>query len=287
MRVLVTGSTGQQGGAVTRELLAYGHTVRALTRDIGAQRAQLLEKAGAEVVAGNLEDHETLKAAANGMDAIFTMSTSYEAGPEAEVRQGSTMAQVAAQLGIRLIYSSAAGADRDTGIRHLEAKLRVEQQIARLGGPATILRPVAFMENTTAPWARARLRDGVLSLPIPSGRPVQHVAVADIAAFVRLALERPADFTGATVELAADELTGEQMATALTAASGHAVKYVEPKRESLPEYGGEDGVAMRDWFNRESFGVDIAALRASYPEIPWRDFTTWADEQNWNFLHNR
>jgi uncharacterized protein YbjT (DUF2867 family) len=284
MRILVTGSTGQQGGAVTRELLAHGHSVRALTRDVGSQRAHHLREMGAELVAGDLENRETLQTSAAGVDAIFAMSTSYEAGADAEVRQGSTMAQVAAGQGIHLIYSSAAGADRAPGIKHMEAKHQVEQEIIRLGASSTIVRPAAFMDNAYAPWARSRLREGVLSLPMPSERPVQHVAVTDIAAFVRLILERRAEFVGATIALASDELTGEHMAAGVTAASGHAIRYVEPEREALSAYG-EDGVAMRDWFNRESFQVDIAALRAAYPEIPWRDFTTWANEQDWTFLH--
>ena len=54
--ILVTGATGQQGGATARHLLAGGWSVRALTRDPDSPRAQALGEAGAEVVQGDLDD---------------------------------------------------------------------------------------------------------------------------------------------------------------------------------------------------------------------------------------
>ncbi|TDD08019.1 NmrA family NAD(P)-binding protein [Nonomuraea diastatica] len=109
MQVLVIGATGRQGGAVARELLAHGHTVRGLSRDIGSPRAKRLREQGAELVAGNLENREAIRAAADGVDAVFALTTPYEEGVEAEVRQGVNAARVAAELGLRLIYSSGAG----------------------------------------------------------------------------------------------------------------------------------------------------------------------------------
>ena len=50
--VLVTGATGQQGGATAQQLLDRGWPVRALTRDPNSPAAQALAGAGAEVIAG-------------------------------------------------------------------------------------------------------------------------------------------------------------------------------------------------------------------------------------------
>ena len=59
LTVVVTGSTGKQGGAVARGLLERGHKVRAVTRDPKSSQAKLLANAGATFVAASLEDtHE-------------------------------------------------------------------------------------------------------------------------------------------------------------------------------------------------------------------------------------
>ena len=58
--ILVTGATGQQGGAVARALLTKGQKVRVMTRT--PAKASALAKAGAEVVKGNLTDALDLQA---------------------------------------------------------------------------------------------------------------------------------------------------------------------------------------------------------------------------------
>ena len=62
--------------------------------------------------------------------------------------KGKLLASAAADAGVRhFVYTSAGGADRQSGIPHFESKWRVEQHIRSLGLPATILRPAAFMDN--------------------------------------------------------------------------------------------------------------------------------------------
>ena len=56
LTVVVTGSTGKQGGAVARGLLERGHKVRAVTRDPNSSKAKSLANAGATLVAASLED---------------------------------------------------------------------------------------------------------------------------------------------------------------------------------------------------------------------------------------
>src|SRR4030088_3274494 len=86
--VLVTGATGQQGGAVARALLSRGHRVKALTRKPDSDAARQLAAVGAEVVAGDLADAASVVRAAKDADTMFLMGNSYEAGLEEETRQG-------------------------------------------------------------------------------------------------------------------------------------------------------------------------------------------------------
>ncbi len=86
--VLVTGATGQQGGAVVQALLANGHRVRGLTRNTTSAAALRLAAQGVEMVAGDFTNPDALVAAARGVDAIYAMTTPFEQGVDAETAQG-------------------------------------------------------------------------------------------------------------------------------------------------------------------------------------------------------
>ena len=86
--VLVTGATGQQGGAVARALLSRGHRVKALTREPDSDAARQLMSAGTDLVTGDLGDPASVLKAASGVGTMFLMGNSYEAGTEEETRQG-------------------------------------------------------------------------------------------------------------------------------------------------------------------------------------------------------
>lgn len=88
--VLVAGATGQQGGAVARALLSRGHRVKALTRKPDSEAGRRLAAAGAEVVAGDLGDAASVVKAASGVDTMFLMGNSYEAGTERRPAKGSS-----------------------------------------------------------------------------------------------------------------------------------------------------------------------------------------------------
>src|SRR5258708_24792836 len=63
--VLVTGATGQQGGAVARALLSRRHRVKALTRKPDSDAARQLMSAGADIVTGDLGEASSVPKAPN------------------------------------------------------------------------------------------------------------------------------------------------------------------------------------------------------------------------------
>src|SRR5436309_13817371 len=110
--ILVTGATGQQGGALARLLLERGQRVRAMTRKPDSPAARALTGRGAELAAGDFDDRASLERAMQGIDAVFVVATPAEAGVEAEIRQATTVADAAKAAGVRhLVYSSVANAD--------------------------------------------------------------------------------------------------------------------------------------------------------------------------------
>ena len=143
LSVLVSGATGQQGGALAWVLLDNGHRVRAFVRRPDSQEAKELERLGAELAEGDFEEPSTIEQAARGMDAVYVVATPFEAGMEAETRHGIAAADAAKTAGVgHLVYSSVGGADQDTGIPHFDSKREVEEHIEGLGIPYTIVAPV-------------------------------------------------------------------------------------------------------------------------------------------------
>jgi uncharacterized protein YbjT (DUF2867 family) len=282
--VLVTGATGLQGGAVARLLLDRGHRVRALTRRPASQAAATLHVLGADVYEGDFDDATSVRSAARGTDALFLMSTPFEEGVEAEVRQARCAARAAAAAGVeRIVYSSIAGADRTAGVAYLESKREIEETIRGWAGAWTIVAPTFFMDNLLGPTLLAGLQAGELRLPLPPARPLQMVALENLAEVVRLALERPGEFAGRRLELASDRLTGLEMAAALTRVTGREIDYAEAPPSALRR--GREGLAfLWDWLGRAGNDVDLEALREAYREVDWHDFGRWARDRDWSTL---
>ena len=83
--ILVSGATGNQGGAVARSLLDRGFQVRALTRDLQKSEAQTLAEGGAEVVQGDMEDRSDMERVLEGVYGIFSVQNFWETGYDREV----------------------------------------------------------------------------------------------------------------------------------------------------------------------------------------------------------
>lgn len=271
--ILVTGATGSQGGAVARELLDAGWTVRGLTRDVTRDAVRDLALLGAEMVEGDLDDRSSVDRALYGCYGVFSVQQFWEHGVEGEVRQGRTLADAAADAGIQhFVQSSVGGAERDTGIPHFDSKWEVEQHLEELDLPTTVLRPAFFMNNFEG--MRGSIRNGTIAMPLPADTPLQMVAVRDIGRFTAVALENPAEFVGSAIELAGDELRMDQVAETFSQALGTDVRY-----EAVPMdvVDSEDLRVMYEWFVEEGYQADIVALRGTVPDL--LDLRTWIEER--------
>jgi uncharacterized protein YbjT (DUF2867 family) len=282
LTVVVTGSTGKQGGAVARGLLERGHKVRAITRDPNSKQAKLLASAGAALVAASLEDTASITKALEGATSLFAMTTPF-GGTDAEIRQGIAAADAAKAGGVHLVFTSVGSANRQTGVPHFDSKYEVEKHIAKIGVRATILAPVAFMENLY--FIREQLSKGIYASALPPTRALAQVAVPDIGAVAVRVLEEPARFTGKRLDIAGDELTGNDVMAILSRVTGRPFSYYQVPLDVVRQRMGEDAVKMYEWFDRVGFAVDRDALRREFPDVAFHDFESWAKTQDWSVLH--
>jgi len=272
--VLVTGATGNQGGAVAEHLLRRGHHVRAFVRDGRSRRAQQLGAVGAELVEGDYDSPESIVAAATGMQGMFALGTPFEAGVEAEGRQGAGLIYAAKRAGIRhFVYSSVANADRRTGIPHFESKHRIEERLNQSGLSYTIVGPTNFRENFLGA-VEGIARTGVFSMPLAADKRLQSICRDDLGAFVAHVLEVGAPLFGRRIDIASDEKTGPEMARSFAQVLGRPVEYV-PRRVEEVLASEDDMSRMWAWFNRVGYSADIAGLRREFPEVPWKSFDDW------------
>src|SRR5882672_2505911 len=97
--ILITGVTGNQGGAVAQALQGAGFPRRGLTRKPDSERAAALARHGVEIVKGDLDDEATLRRALAGAWGVFGVQNSQEAGVEGEEVQGKRLATLAREAG--------------------------------------------------------------------------------------------------------------------------------------------------------------------------------------------
>ncbi|WNV89490.1 NmrA/HSCARG family protein [Umezawaea sp. Da 62-37] len=273
--VVVVGATGKQGGAVAAHLLADGWHVRALTRDALSPAASALTGAGAEVVVADMDDPASLERAFDGADGVFSVQPAphdpgapvgYSTG--AEVRWGRNVADAAAVSGVaHLVYASLVEAAEHTGVPSFDSKWEVEQHIRSLGLPATVLRPVTFMDGLVV---SKDVLDGSFTHVLDPDTRYQLIGVDDIGAFAALVFGAPEQYVGRSLTIAGDERTPRELAAVLGRALGHPVAYHQIPMSLIRRH--DPGLASV-FEAPVAPKADVAGLRAAHPGL--MTFEAW------------
>src|SRR5712671_7203702 len=121
--ILITGVTGNQGGAVAQALQGAGFHLRGLTRNPDSERASALARQGVDIVKGDLDDETTLRRALAGAWGVFGVQNPLQAGVEREEAQGKRLATLAREAGVEhYVYTSVGSAHKRTGVPHFDSK---------------------------------------------------------------------------------------------------------------------------------------------------------------------
>ncbi len=280
--ILVTGATGQQGGAVARELLGRGHKIRALTRKPEGPVARDLQRRGAQIVSGNLDDAASLEGAVAGAWGVFALQNTWEAGVEGEEVQGKRIAEIARKAGVEhYVYTSVGSAHHKTGIPHFDNKWRIEERVRALKFPSyTILRPVFFMENWLGPWFKPGIDAGKLMIGLQPATVLQMIAVADIGKYGLAAFEKQEALNGREIDIAGDAHTMPDTARILSKATGRAITFERTPIEEVRK-ASADFASMLEWMDRVGYSADIAANAKEFGIAPTK-LGDWASRQKWN-----
>ncbi|WP_327000358.1 NmrA/HSCARG family protein [Dactylosporangium sp. NBC_01737] len=293
--VLVTGATGQQGGATARALLEAGFPVRALVRDPTTDRAKAVAARGAELVTGDLRDRDSLIRAAQGVRAVFSvqMPPMHDGGIDfaGELTQAVNLIEAALAAGVpQFVHTSVSGAGQHTATAgwaegrwaalepYYTTKAGIQDRVRAAGFTHwTLLKPGWFMENflPEAAYLFPRgVEGGLVTVLRPQTR-LSLVAVDDIGRAAAAAVAEPGRFHTVELELASDLRTMTEIAEVLSRALGVPL--------TAPDMTEEEAVAagMPVWAGVSHERINVTGQPAR-PEdaralgIPLTSFEQWA-----------
>ncbi|HTC23586.1 MAG TPA: NmrA/HSCARG family protein [Gemmatimonadales bacterium] len=244
--IAVIGATGAQGGGLVRAILRDkngGFAARAVTRNPGSDKAKALAKAGAEVVVADTGDQKTVERAFAGAHGAFCVTNFWEHfSPERELADATNMAKAAKQAGVRHVIWSTLEDTRKWvplsdnrmptlqgkyKVPHFDGKGEADDVFRKLGVPITFLLTSFYWENLIFFGSGPkRGPDGKLAITFPmDDKKLPAIAVEDIGKVAYAIFKRGQEFIGKTVAISGEQLTGAQIAAALTRALGEDVRY--------------------------------------------------------------
>ncbi|MBD2452321.1 NmrA/HSCARG family protein [Nostoc sp. FACHB-152] len=285
-KILLIGVTGGTGGNVIKGFLEQNVTnLRAITRKIDLNRPSLakLNDAGIELVEANLDDENSLIPAFAGISAVYCHATAPDTAKPSplEVERAKRVAQAAKNANVQhFVYNSAGGADRNSGISHIEQKYQVEQILKQASLPTTMLRACLFMEEFWKKYTRPSILKGSFPFSIQPDRPLHLITTKDMGRIAAYVIKHPAQYIGKEIELAGDVLTPIQMAEAFSKAQGKKVIYKETSPWIFLLLFQRELFALIQWYRKKGYQADVAQLRQEFPGL-LTTFSEFLEETNW------
>jgi uncharacterized protein YbjT (DUF2867 family) len=285
--IAVLGATGAQGGGLADAVLddpGGAFAVRAVTRRAGSDRARDLAERGAEVVEADLGDEGSLRRAFEGAHGAYVVTNYWEAmSAQVELTQAGNAARAARDAGLAHVIWSTLEDTRErlpVGVPHFDAKAEADRFFLDLGVPTTLLRTTFYWEAFLQGFAPRRGEDGRLALSLPMGdSPLAGIAAADIGRVALGIFKRP-ELIGATVSIAGEHLTGEQMAAAFAELYGEPVDYRPPTHDQFRALGIPAAAEIGNMFQfytdaaEEFTGArDLSLVRELHPGL--QTFRDW------------
>jgi uncharacterized protein YbjT (DUF2867 family) len=299
--IAVVGATGAQGGGLARAILNDpngGFAVRALTRNTSSEKAQAMAKLGAEVVAADVNDLESLKRAFAGAYGAYCVTFFWEHfSPEKEVASASNMAKAAKHAGLKHVIWSTFEDTRkwvplsDTRmptlmgkykVPHFDSKAEANHIFTDLGLPVTFLLTSFYWDNLIYfGMGPKKGPDGKLAITLPmNDKRLPGIAAEDIGRCAYGIFKHGREYVGKTVGVAGDHLTGGEMAEALSKALGREVRYNAVTPEVYRSFGfpGAQDLGNMFQFKRDFQDVycgnrNLGISRALNPSL--QTFDAW------------
>lgn len=299
--IAIVGATGAQGGGLARAIAADksgGFAARAITRDVNSAKAKELAKRGVEVVAGNVDDAESLKRAFQGAYGAYCVTFFWDHfSPEKEAAEAHAMAQAAKQAGLQHVVWSTLEDSRKFvpltdnrmptlmgkyKVPHFDAKGEADKFFVEAKVPTTFLLTSFYWDNLISFGMGPKMGpDGKLVFTLPmADQKLPGIAAEDIGRCAYGVFKKGRELAGKYIGIAGEHLTGMQMAASLAKALHKDVVYnaIKPADFRALGFPGADDLGNMFQFNAEfsrEFGAarPVEASRALNPQL--QTFDQW------------
>jgi uncharacterized protein YbjT (DUF2867 family) len=294
--VVVTGVTGKQGCSVAQALLKTNKfRIRGIVRNPSSTRAEGCKREGIELVQADLMDKDSLKKALQGADYAYLVTQFWEAMTEEhEIKEGKNFIDACREVGgiKHIVFSSLPSAVTISGgklkVGHFDSKATVEHYLRSFADlSSTIVYFSSYYENFLAYYKPEKI-NGVYTLQFPLGdAKLGSISVLDGGVVVGKIFENPNQFSGKSITMCCELLTGAEYAERLTRALGVKIEY-HPKtiddyeKQSFP--GAHDMAQMFRFY--EGYGEKIWNMDAKKIHPNMQSFEAWATAHKDDFkLH--
>jgi uncharacterized protein YbjT (DUF2867 family) len=301
--IAVVGATGAQGGGLVRAIAADpsgGFVARAITRDVNSEKAKELAALGAEVVAGDIDDPDSLRRAFDGAYGAYCVTFFWaHFSPEKELEQARTMAEAARDAGVQHVIWSTLEDTRNLvplsddrmptlqgkyKVPHFDAKGEADAIFTAAGVPVTFLLTSFYWDNFIYfGMGPARGADGTLGITLAMGESkLPGIAAEDIGRCAYGIFQRGKELIGQHVGISGEHLSGGEMAAAFSKAVGEEVRYNSVPPEVFRGFGfpGADDLGnmfqyKRDFETEFRAPRDVERSRALNPSL--QSFAQWLE----------
>ena len=237
-KYLITGATGKTGIHTIRHLLNDGHAVRAFVHQED-ERSAALRAQGAEVVVGDLLEHDDVLRAMDGVTGAYLC---YPVRP-GYIEATAYFADAARRAGVEVLVEMSQISAREDSKSHAARNHWIAERVLDWSGVPTVhVRPTFFSEWLVFPWVLDTIvNEGKITLPYGSGRHAP-IAAEDQARFIATVLTQPSGHIGKTYELCGPvELDHQQIADEIGKVIDRKIVYspatLDEYREHLKKYG--------------------------------------------------
>lgn len=299
--IAVMGATGAQGSGLVKAIMADksgDFTARAITRDVNSDKAKALAALGAEVVAADIDNEESLKKAYAGAYGVYCVTFFWaHFSPEKEQANAGNMARAAKAAGVQHVIWSTLEDTRKWvplsdnrmptlqgkyKVPHFDAKGEINHVFTDAGLPVTFLNTSFYWDNAYMfGMGPAKQADGTYTITFPMGdKRMSGIANEDIGKCAYGIFKKGKEYIGKTVGIAGEHLTGAQMAEKYSKGLGINCKYNEVTPEAYRGFGfpgaedlGNMFQVYRDFEKEFTAARSLDVSRSLNPEL--QNFDQW------------
>lgn len=282
--IAILGATGAQGGGLVRAILndpSGGFAARAIVRDPKSDKAKALAAAGAEVVAGDVDDEASLVRAFTGAHGAYCVTFFWaHFSAEKEIAEVAAMARAAKAAGVKHVVWSTLEDTRKKiplsdprmptlhgkyKVPHFDGKGEANAEFAKAGVPATLFHTSFYWDNLIHFGMGPRKgADGKLVFALPMGsKKLPGIAAEDIGRCAYGVFKAGDKYVGKSIGVAGEHPTGAQMAASLGRALGQPVGYYAMPFDDYRKLGFPGADDLGNMFQyKHDFEADFCAARS-------------------------